>query len=226
MLINDSVVVFHGNKARVGYISKKKTQLNRYGNKQFRQVEYTVMAEEDYIQCKEDELFRAGDYILIYDNGYESVRKMISHVYVNKGYFDTTDGSIYYVDKFKRIDDKFIYLNDDKDSSNNEPHLDDNDIYDAGYIEAINDLAEFLNSTDSEPSVFGDAIEKIEGKGFREYFDYFISLHDNIDKLIEFRDTIVDIKHKDNNKADSKPIEMTYDELKDILGYDFKLKEV
>ena len=227
-LIGDTVVVTKSDNVNVGSIVRKKSQFNMYGGHNFQQVDYVVKTADDkLITCKEDEMFKVGDKILIYydedefDMDKNVVSKTISNIYISDNCFRTTDDFIYYTNGFKKVKNNFVYETDCDD---------DDDEYwdslrDAGYVSCLNDMAEFFSSIEGEQTVFTDAIAKIKGENFGEYADFFMSLHDDINGLIEFCDTVTEVKaERLKSKNEDMPV-LTYKQLRDMVGYDFKFEK-
>lgn len=225
-LIGDTVVVTKSDNIVIGSIVKKKSQFNMYGGHNFQQVDYVVKTADDkLVTCQENEMFKCGDKILIYYNEDEFdldkdiVLRTISNIYISDNCFKTTDNIIYYVDGFKKVKNNFVYVAD-CDYEGDECW---DSLRDAGYISCLNDIAEFFSAAEGEQTVFTDAIAKIKGENFKEYADFFILLHDDIDGLMEFCDTIIDIKAE--RLVNENMPTLTYEQLKNIVGYDFKLEE-
>jgi hypothetical protein len=116
------------------------------------------------------------------------------------------------------IDDGAVLApNVDKDSDENKDDTDFSLSFMFGYLEAVEDVNDYIHT---DNCLWDKAIDSIDGVD-----SIFSLVKERRDKLVEFYNKVMELKNlaeSDTEQTDEKP-ELTLDEIREKLGYDFTL---
>lgn len=211
---NGAVGVIDGYTKRRTWINSKRIDSNVYyvNGKTYARAELAI--EEDMLEFVDDGDESFGRILKAIDTDHETISFMgiEKPVKANEIYYcDICHGMhIFGVDDGEAV-------NSTDEETRSEDDTDFSLSFMFGYLEAVEDVNDYIHT---DNCLWDKAIDSIDGVD-----SIFSLVRERRDKLVEFYNKVMELKNlaeSDTEQTDVKP-ELTLDEIKEKLGYDFNL---
>lgn len=208
---NGAVGVVDGYIKKFVWVNGKKTDSSLYSVNGNTCARADLAIEEDVLEFANadsgESIYRTVEVI---DTDHETVlfKNFEKPIKANEIYYCDICGEMHIFG----IDDGSVVSNVDEESNEDEDSDEFNLAFMLGYLEAVEDSDVYMSANDS---LWDKALAEIDGVGTVHRL-----LKNHRDKLTEFYNRVIELKNLAD--TDVKP-ELTLDEIKEKLGYDFTL---